>query len=311
MRTAFLQTITELMRNQKDIITITADMGYSVFEEMQKEFPNRFINTGVTEQSSISIATGLALSGFKVYFYAQAPFATMRCYEQIRLDVAFNKVNVKIVGVASGFNSNQLGVSHFALEDLGLMRLLPNMTIFAPGDPKEAAWATKNAYNINGPVYIRLTKSGSPIVHTNQKKFQTGKGIILKEGTNGSIFVSGSLLPMAVSIQNLLLKKNVNLAVVSMPTIKPFDKALVYKQARKTGNIFTLEEHSIVGGLGSAVAEVIAEKGIGVEFHRFAAPDKFTDITGSCDYLLKYNGLSVKDISGKILKIISKSRKHG
>src|SRR5258708_5409423 len=155
MRTAFIQRLISLMHEHEDIITLTVDMGFSVFEDIQKQFPKRFINTGVTEQSSMSIAAGFALSGYKVFFYAQAPFATMRCFEQIRLDIAYNNLNVTIVGAASGFSSNQLGVSHFALEDVALMRLLPGMTIFTPGDPIESEWATIKAYEINGPVYIR------------------------------------------------------------------------------------------------------------------------------------------------------------
>lgn len=306
MRTAFLNTLTDLMRKDKDIITITADMGFSVFEDVQKEFPTRFINTGVAEQSSIGIATGLALSGFKVYFYAQAPFATMRCFEQIRLDVAFNKVSVKIVGVASGFHSNQLGVSHFALEDVALMRLLPNMTIFTPGDPVEATWATNEAYKIDGPTYIRLTKSGSPIVHSQKTNFKVGKGVILKQGKDACILVSGNLLPLAIEIHEFLLKKNISITIVSMPTVKPIDDKLILQLAKNTKNIFTLEEHSILGGLGSIVAEILASNGTSTMLNRLGAPDKFTNITGSHEYLLSKNELSIKSLVRKILTQLSR-----
>ncbi len=304
MRTAFLETLVGLMRRHEDIIVLTADMGFSVFEHIQKEFPTRFINTGVTEQSTVGIATGLALSGFKVYFYAQAPFVTMRCFEQIRLDVAYNHVDVKIIGVAAGFSSNQLGVSHFALEDVGLMRLLPNMTIFTPGDPIEAEWATRQAYGIDGPVYIRLTKSGSPVVHKDMPLLSIGKGIKIREGKGDSlsIFVSGSLLPMGQNVTLALRKYNIRACLISMPTIKPVDKKLILDEAKRTGIIFTLEEHNIIGGLGSAVAEIIAESGMQVKFYRFGAPDKFTSITGSVQYLLEYNGLSAQQITEKILK---------
>lgn len=304
MRTAFLQTIVDLMRKHEDIITITADMGFSVFEDLQKEFTKRFFNTGATEQSTIGIATGFALSGYKVYFYAQAPFATMRCFEQIRLDVAYNHVDVKIVGAASGFNSNQLGVSHFALEDVALMRLLPGMTIFTPGDPVEAKWATVQAYTLQGPAYIRLTKSGSPLVHTKKRKFKIGEGIILKEGKDMSIFVSGSLLPMAEKVHALLYERHINATLISMPTIKPLDKDLIRSEAKKTHKLFTLEEHSAIGGLGSAVAEVLAEENIHTAFHRFGVPDRFTNITGTYDYLLNYNTLSEKTIVENIEKIL-------
>lgn len=304
MRTAFLQTVADLMRKHEDIVTITADMGFSVFEDLQNEFPQRFMNTGVTEQSSIGIATGFALSGFKVFFYAQAPFATMRCFEQVRLDVAYNNIDVKIVGVASGFHSNQLGVSHFALEDVSLMRLLPGMTVFVPGDPIEAEWATKESYNLRGPAYIRLTKSGSTVVHKKKQSFRIGKGVVLHKGSDASIFVSGSLLPLAEKIHTLLTTQNIHASLISLPTIKPIDKNLICQEAKKTHNVFTIEEHSIIGGLGSAVAEILAEENIQTVFHRFGAQDSFTNITGTYEYLLNYNNLSERIIVGKILNLL-------
>lgn len=304
MRTAFLQKLIALMHEHEDVMILTADMGYSVFEDVQKQFPKRFINTGVTEQSSISIAAGLALSGYKVFFYAQAPFATMRCFEQIRLDVAYQHLNVKIIGAAAGFSSNQLGVSHFALEDVALMRLLPNMTIFTPGDPKEAAWATKSAYEINGPVYMRITKSGSPIVHKKFKGLRVGKGIKMNDGKDFSLFISGSLLPLGMEIIEYFEKTGKKGSLISMVTVKPIDKDLILKEAKRTKKIFTLEEHSIIGGLGSAVAEILSESNINVQFLRLGTPDKFTGVTGSQTYLLQYNGLSKEEIIKTIKKHI-------
>lgn len=306
MRTAFLQKLITLMYKHEDVVTLTADMGFSVFEDVQKQFPKRFINTGVTEQSSIGIAAGFALSGYKVFFYAQAPFATMRCFEQIRLDIAYNHLNVKIVGAASGFSLNQLGVSHFALEDVALMRLLPNMTIFTPGDPIEAAWATIKAYEINGPAYIRITKSGSPIIHKEFKRVKLGKGIKMNDGDGFSLFVSGSLLPLGKEIIEYFGKVGKKGSLISIVTIKPIDKNLILKEAKRTKKIFTLEEHSIIGGLGSTVAEILAESGINAQLLRLGAPDKFTGITGSQSYLLQYNGLSKE----KIVKIMQKYIKN-
>lgn len=304
MRTAFLQKLTSLMNEDEKLIVITADMGFSVFEEMQVKFPKRFINTGVTEQASISIATGIALSGYKVFFYAQAPFATMRCFEQVRLDVAYNHIDLKIVGVASGFASNQLGVSHFALEDVALMRVLPGMTIFTPGDPIEADWATSKAYELLTPCYIRLTKAGSRVIHEKPLTTKVGEMISLDRGDAGSLFVSGNLLPLAYDIKEELKKKNIHLSLISVPTVKPLDTKYIKSEARNTKHIFTLEEHSIIGGLGSAVAEVIAEEHLDVTFKRFGAPDRFTSVTGSPAFLLEYNGISVDKISAEIEKLL-------
>jgi len=304
MRTAFVKSLTKLMQDDEKVITITADMGFSVFEEMQSQFPSRFINTGVTEQASVSTAAGMALSGHKVFFYAQASFATMRCFEQIRLDVAYGNLDVKIIGSSAGFFANQLGVSHFATEDVGLMRLLPGMTVFTPGDTYEADWATRKAYELSTPCYIRLTKAGSPVVHNKPIDIELGKFIPLRSGKDASLFVSGSLLPMAIDIRDKLAKHNFSLGVYSLPTVKPLPKEEILLQAKLTGNVFTLEDHSIVGGLGSSLAEIFAEDRTGVNFYRFGIPDKFTNITGSVPFLLAHNGLSSEIISQEILRFL-------
>ncbi|HEX8965189.1 MAG TPA: transketolase C-terminal domain-containing protein, partial [Patescibacteria group bacterium] len=257
MRTAFLQSLTTLMEQDKNIVTITADMGFSVFEEMQQKFPTRFINTGVTEQSSASIAAGLALSGMKVFFYAQAPFITMRCFEQVRLDIAYNNLDVTIVGASSGFYSNQLGVSHFALEDIALMRLLPNMSVFAPGDSVEMQGVMKYVYKRKSPSYIRVTKAGSPVVYAKPVS-SVSTAIELFSGDEATVFVTGSLLPVAKKVAENLQKKNITISLFSVPQIKPLDEKTILREAKKMKKIITIEDHYITGGLGSAVSEVIA-----------------------------------------------------
>lgn len=292
MRTAFVDTLTELMNQHDDIVCITADMGFSVFEDIQKRFPKRFFNTGVTEQSSIGLATGLSLSGYTVFFYAQAAFATMRCFEQVRLDVGYNHVNVKIVGTAAGFSLNQLGVSHFATEDVGLMRLIPKMTVFTPGDPEEAHWSTKKAYATAGPVYIRLTKGGTPVVHKKKLHIDIGDVIELTHGKDLTLLVSGSLLPRAMEVSDLLAKKNIKISVYSVPTIKPHNERQMLQILKKSSAICTFEEHSIIGGLGSLVSEILAEAGATKKFKRLGVVDTFTGVTGSHEFLLDYNNLS-------------------
>lgn len=304
MRTAFVNTLVKIMRKDERVVLVTADMGFSVYEELQKEFPKRFINTGVTEQSSVSFATGLALSGYKVFFYAQAPFATMRCFEQVRLDVAYNNMDVKIVGVSSGFYSNQLGVSHFATEDIALMRLLPNMTVFSPGDPSEAEFATKALYKLKTPAYLRLTKAGSPIVHIKKTEFNVGEAVRLTNGQDISLFATGSMLSYAVEVQRKLKKQGIKAGLFSFPTIKPLDINTVVRESKKIGKIAVIEEHTIIGGLGSAVAEIIAEKGLNTKLLRLGIPDSFTSVTGSQPFLLDYNGLSVEKMIAKIRKFV-------
>jgi len=286
MRTVFAKTLKKLMKKNKDVIVITADMGYSVLEEIQKEFPKRIINTGITEQNSISLATGLALSGFKVFLYAQAVFITMRCFEQVRLDIAYNQVDVKLIGPTAGLSLNQLGVSHFATNDIALMRTLPTMTILSPGDPYEAEWAVNTAYKTKGPVYLRLTNKGSEPIHQHKLSLPLGKSIKIKNGKDASLFVTGGLLKQAVKLFSYLGKKGINISLFSIPTIKPLDCKTILNEAKKTGNIYSLEEHDITGGLGSSIAEILAESNIKANFLRFGIPNHFLSVTGSLDYLL-------------------------
>jgi len=306
MTSAFTRSLMKLMDEHDDIITITADMGYSVFENIQTKFPKRFFNTGVTEQASASFAAGMALSGYKVFFYAQAAFATMRCFEQVRLDVAYNHTNVKIIGTNAGFSLNQLGASHFSVEDIGLMRLLPQFTIFTPGDPKEMEWAMKEAYKIDGPVYIRFTKLGSKTFHPRSFTNKIGNIIILAKGIDATLFISGGLLEMGMEVRGELKKKGIDLSVVSVPTIKPINSEMVLKEIRRTKTVFTLEEHSVIGGLGTTIAEIIAEANLNIHFTKIGFPDKYTSVTGSIAFLLDYNGISVD----KIVKVILKKIKY-
>jgi transketolase len=301
MRIAFVETLTDLMRKHRDIVTITPDMGFSVFEGIQKEFPKRFFNTGVTEQSTISLAAGLSMSGFKVFVYAQAIFMTLRCLEQVRLDVAYEKVNVKIIGTAGGFWLNQLGVSHFSLEDIGAIRLLPGMTILTPGDPYEAQWATRKAFAINGPVYVRLAKPDRTFIHTKPLPI-TAEGIFqICKGDRGAFLVAGNLLSLAVETQKQLAQFGIQMAVYSITTVKPINKKTLHLIMKKYSHIFTLEEHSIVGGLGSVISEYITDNHIqGVCLYRFGVPDEFIHVTGTREFLLAYSGLSPENLVKKI-----------
>jgi transketolase len=301
MKSAFITTLTKLMSAHDDIVTITADMGFSVFEDLQKKFPQRFINTGVAEQASMSVAAGFALSGFRVFFYAQAAFATMRCFEQVRLDAAYNALNIKIIGVNAGFSLNQLGVSHFSLEDVAIMRTLPGMTIFSPANPHEMQWALQESYRIEGPTYLRYSKLND----TNDSyKISLGKPVQLTQGKETALLVSGGILSAAKDVVNKLQKKDIHLSLYSVPTIKPLDKDVLYTIAEKSNVLFTLEEHSRIGGLGSAVLEMVSEFPVKTRVHRIGVPDKFTSVTGSIDYLLAYNGLSADIIEKTIITLL-------
>lgn len=308
MKTAYINTLTELMRKDKNLITVTADMGFSVYEAMQQEFPERFINTGVTEQATISFVAGLVLTGWKVFMYAQGIFATTRCFEQVRLDIAYQHLNVKIVGVNSGFSLNQLGTSHFALEDVALMRTLPGMTIFTPGDPIEMKWAVEKSYEIEGPTYLRYTKMGNTVVHTKKVKFSVGQPIKITQGEDATLLVSGGILETAMKVILELKKQKVNVSLYSVPTVKPLDEKTYINVLKRSKHVFTLEEHSIIGGFGSAISELISENNIHVPFLRLGSPDRFTSVTGSIEYLHDLNNLSTNKIANTILTAV---KKHG
>jgi transketolase len=305
MRSAFVNTLSELMKQDHKIMVLTADMGFSVFEDMQNDYPERFINTGVTEQSSIGIASGLAMSGYQVFFYAQAVFASMRCYEEFRLDIAYNNLDVKVIGTASGFTLNQLGVSHFALEDIGLVRMMPNVTIFTPGDAFEAVWATQKAHEIKSPVYLRITRNNE-ITHKAKIELPIGNSIKLCDGKDASLLVSGSMLSTAMKVARDISALGYSISIISFPSIRPLDVETIKTEISRTGNIFTLEEHFITGGLGTSVAEVIAEGNYLTRFKRFGIENKYPNITGSVEYLKETFGLSISYIRDEIINSIIK-----
>jgi transketolase len=306
MKATFINTISELMDLHEDVVTVTADMGFSVFEELQKKYPKRFINTGVTEQASVSISAGLALSGFTVYFYAQAAFATMRCFEQLHLDVAYSNLNIKVVGVNAGFSLNQLGVSHFSVEDVGIVRTLPRMTIFTPGNIHEMRWAMLTSYEIQGPTYLRYSKLDDLHGENKYPPLTVGSPVQIAKGSDAILLVSGGVMKIAKQAADLLKKQNISLALYSVPTVKPLNEEKLINIIKKYPLVLTLEEHTVIGGLGSAVSEIIAEAAGAPRVKRLGIQDKFMSVTGSMDYLLAQNGISPEKIAAVVKKELVK-----
>lgn len=301
MKDTFVKILEELMKKDKKIFTITADMGYNVFESIQEKFPDRFLNTGITEQASTSFAAGLSLAGYEVYFYAQAPFITMRNFEQIRLDLVYNHLNVKLIGTNAGFSLNQLGTSHFGIEDVSLMRTLSGMTVFTPGDFEEVAWCMKKAHTIVGPVYMRLTKNCSHTIHSRPIPEKEISPMQIIKGNDGIFFVSGGLLDMAKQIVIQLKKNNINISLYSVPQIKPFPINKV-KRIIKNLPVFTLEEHSLIGGLGSLISNMLTDMELSNKLKKFAFKDEYIHVSGSTEYLLKKAGIDTRYITKEILK---------
>jgi transketolase len=294
MRNSFVNTLTELALKDDRIFLLSADMGYSVFESFKERFPDRFLNTGIAEQNTIGIAAGLAMSGKIVYVYSIIPFVTMRCFEQVRLDLAYNNTNVKLVGVGAGFTYGPFGVSHHSIEDISIMRSLPNMKVLCPGDPIETRALIKASYENFGPTYIRLGKNGEPCIHKEDAEIILGKASIISEGNDLALIVTSTMLQIGKQWIDEWKQEGLEVSLISMHTIKPFDKKIIEKLILEEIPMITLEEHNIIGGLGSAVAEIIADKGKAVKFKRIAIQDKYSHYVGDQEFQRQKFGLLKK-----------------
>lgn len=308
MRIAFVRTLTDIIAHNPHAVLLTGDLGFSIYEDLQARYPAQYINGGVAEQNLTGVAAGMALEGKMPFIYSIVPFITMRNYEQIRNDICYQQLNVKIVGVGAGFSYGIYGHTHYGLEDIALMKTLPNMTIFSPGDAVEVAWATREAARIKGPCYIRLGKAGEPVVHDERAKFVMGKGFVLQKGKDITILATGVLVPRALEVAAKLNKQGISATVASIHTVVPLDSALILDCAKKTKAIFTLEEHFIQGGLGSSVAEVLAQASSGVVFERFGVNVHYFHKTGSQEFMRSLTGLTVSQITSAIRAALKKRK---
>ena len=294
MRTTFVKTLIELARKDERIFLLTPDMGYSVLESFRDEFPDRFLNTGIAEQNTIGVAAGLALTGKIVYVYSIIPFVTMRCFEQVRLDLAYNETNVKLVGIGAGMTYGPLGPSHHGIEDIAIMRAIPNMTVLCPGDPIETSELIKRSYENEGPMYIRLGKNGEPNINSEGTRVEIGKSIQITDGEDLALISTSNTLELAKQWVDEWKEEGINVQLISMPSMKPFDKNCIDELIAKKIPIFTIEEHNIIGGLGSAVAEIIAESGQSMKFKRIGINDTFSHHIGNHNYQREKFGLLKK-----------------
>ena len=307
MRAAFVRSLIDSARADNRLFLLVGDVGYSLVEPFAQEFPGRFINVGIAEQNMIGIATGLALCGKIVFVYSLANFPTLRCLEHIRNDVCYHNANVKVVAGGGGLTYGALGATHHATEDLAIMRALPNMTVIAPGDPVEAALATRAIAARPGPGYLRLSRTGDPVIHQTPPNFQIGKAIVVRNGSDVTLIATGGILRNAMQAAEKLVQQGIQARVLSMHTLKPLDTDSVLTAARETHAIITIEEHSIIGGLGSAVAEVLAELGNShIIFKRLGINDSFYSQVGSQAYLQRLYSLSVEGIVEKSFDLLGK-----
>lgn len=299
MRTAFINTLCELAENDDRIWLLTGDLGFSVLEQFADRWPARYVNTGIAEQNMASVAAGLASCGHIVFVYSIANFPTFRCLEQLRNDIVYHGLDVKIVSVGAGFAYGTAGYTHHGIEDLAVMRSLPGMTVVAPADPIEAAWATQAITAQPGPAYLRLGKSREPVLHTTMPDFEIGKAITMRDGSDVTLISTGSMLQRALDAAACLLREHgIHARVLSMPTVKPIDSSAVQCAAQETRGIVVMEEHRVVGGLGSAVAEVLAAMTPPhAPLRMFGIPDEPVHQVGSQAYMIESLGNVVETVT--------------
>ncbi len=302
MKSAFIETLEKLASIDNRIFLLTGDLGFKTFDKFRNSFPDRFINIGVAESNMIGIAAGLALSGKNVYCYSIIPFLTMRCLERIRVDLCYHNLNVKLVGAGGGLVYGLEGMTHHAIEDIAIMRTLPNMTVVAPGDPLEVKAVINESLAYKGPLYIRLGREGEKCVHKSSPEFKIGKGIVIRKGGGISIIATGTILCAAKSASEDLINEGLDVTLIGMHTIKPLDRDIIEYCAKNSKAIFTVEEHSIIGGLGSAVSEILLELGYKKPFRKIGLQDEYCSYIGSQDYLCEKYGLTPKGIKNFILK---------
>ncbi|SCI36607.1 MULTISPECIES: transketolase family protein [unclassified Romboutsia] len=294
-RDAYGKTLLKLGEIYDNVVVLDADLSKSTkTNDFSKTFPNRFFNMGIAEQNLIGAACGLATAGKIPFASTFAMFATGRAFEVIRNSVCYPKLNVKICATHAGITVGEDGASHESIEDIAIMRAIPNMTVVVPADGIETEKVILEAAKFNGPMYVRLGRSAVPTLFNEDYKFEIGKGTVLREGNDATIIACGIMVNEAILAHEELKSEGINVRVINMSTIKPIDKELIISAAKETKAIITAEEHSIMGGLGSAVSEVVSEE-YPVKVKRVGVKDVFGE-SGTPSELLKKYGLTSKDI---------------
>ena len=308
MRNAAIGALTELAKKDRNIILVSGDLGFGVLDNFRSEMPEQYFNAGICEQNMSSLAAGLALEGKAVYTYSIGNFPTLRCIEQIRNDICYHNANVTIMAVGGGFAYGSLGMSHHATEDIAIMRSLPNMRVFTPADAIEAQTIIYKTSEVEAPCYIRLNKGGEPLIHQTHdelKEYEIGRAVQLMEGTDVCIMAAGAITTEAMKAAEDLERQGILSAVYSFLSVKPIDKDAICRCAEKFRYIFTVEEHNIIGGFGSAVAEVVAESTSGGRVIRIGLQDTYSSIVGSQEYLRHMYGMDSEAIANKVKETIN------
>lgn len=294
-RESYGEALKELGSENEKIVVLDADLsGATKTNIFAKSFPERFFNIGIAEQDMVGTAAGLATTGKIPYASSFAVFLAGRAYDQIRNSVAYPKLNVKLCATHAGITVGEDGATHQMLEDISMMRCLPNMTVISTSDDVQTKWAVKEISKIDGPVYLRLSRLSTPKIYGDNQKFEIGKGIQIGDGTDGTVFATGVTVIEAIKAQIELKKHNINIRVIDMHTIKPIDKDIIIKSAKETKKLVTIEDHSVVGGLGTSVMEVLSEN-LPTKVYRMGIQDTFGK-SGNATKLMEYFKITDKNI---------------
>ena len=303
MRDTFISELINQAKNNKDLMLLTGDLGFGVFEEFEKLFPKQFLNVGVAEQNMAMVSAGLALQGKKVFIYSIGNFPTLRCLEQIRNDICYHNLNVTVVSIGGGFSYGQLGMSHHATEDLSIMRSMPNMVVSSPSNKKEVRKITNYFSKSKGPSYLRLDKS---FVNFEKFNFSQKKASVLREGSSITLIGTGGVVGELLKASDILINQKIDCRVLSMHTIKPLDFSSIDKAVKETKGIISVEENNIIGGLGSAISEYCLEANkIPKHFYKIGLKDEFSSIVGDQNYLRNYYQINSKNIIKKVQEIFN------
>ena len=308
MRVAFAEEIEKLALNDPSVVLLSGDIGNRMFDGFQDKMPDRFYNCGIAEASMMSLSAGLALNGFRPFVYTITPFNTLRCLEQIKLDVCYHEAPVTIVGTGSGLSYAQLGPTHHSLDDISLMRAMPNMVVFCPCDSVEVRHGMQQALKQRNPLYIRLGKKGEPVFHGQKiKNFDFGKLSTIEEGTQICILSTGNTMPIAISARQIIEKAGLSCRVDSFHTVKPLDDDALAKIFVKFKAVCVLEEHSIIGGANSAVSEWLIKNLPKFSYKLISAcfKDKFYHTVGTQSELRQAAGITGQEVAKKITDHVS------
>lgn len=294
-RQSYGEALAELGEKNNNIVVLDADLSSATKTNIfAKKFPERFFDMGIAEQDMVSTAAGMSTMGKIPFLSTFAVFAAGRAYDQIRNSVCYPKLNVKICATHAGITVGEDGATHQMLEDISLMRTLPNMTVLSPSDDAQTKWAINEAARINGPVYVRLCRLATPEIYNNETKFEIGKGVQFGEGRDGTVIATGVTVVEALKAMKELKNKGINIRVIDIHTIKPIDKEIILKAAKETAKIITIEDHSIIGGLGTAVCEVLSEN-YPSKVIRMGIKDTF-GTSGNAKELMKHFNITAADI---------------